>query len=176
MKRRFFIFVQLLIFAFGVSAQEKEAREIDAFGVLPCGDFESRMSLLRAISQNSPDSKIYVVYYGSRFRKENVWNKKTKNYDKIQLKYPHREDGLNWAKSISIYLTTENSYPTETRNFFKDKIVFLNGGFQENLQVEIWLVPKDAAPPKPFPTIDEKEIKFRKGKPIKTPDYTTCYD
>lgn len=133
------------------------------------------MNLIRIESQNSPDSKIYVVYYGGKFRKEYLLNKKTNNLDRVQLKYPHREDGLNWAKSIPLYLTTEETYPAATRDSFKDKIILINGGFREDTAVEIWLVPKDAKPPKPTPDTDEKDIKFRGGKPRRVPNFTNCY-
>jgi len=117
--------------------------------------------------ENSSNSKIYVVYYGGRFRKESLWNAKTKSFDKIKLTYPHREDGLNWAKSIPLYLTKAR--------LTNDEIVLVNGGFRESTEVEIWLVPKDAESPKPTPTVAEKDIKFRKDKPTGTPDFTTCY-
>jgi len=61
------------------------------------------------------------------------------------------------------------------RNLLKDKIILVNGGFRENLGVEIWLVPTDAELPEPTPDVAESDIKFRKGKPIITPDYTRCY-
>ncbi len=41
-------------------------------------------------------------------------------------------------------------------------IVFINGGFRENLTAEFWLVPRNAEPPKLTPTL--KKIKHRKGK------------
>ena len=175
MKKRILIFLFLSSFAFSVSAQEKEARQIDEFGILPCGDMLSRLHWIYTESQNSPDSKIYVVYYGGRFRKTIFWDQKNKS-NKIQLKYPHQEDALNQAKSIPLYLTTEERYPAAIRDSLKNKIVLINGGFRQNIQMEIWIVPKDAAPPKPMPTIDEKDIKFRSNKPFGTPDYKRCYD
>jgi len=175
MEKQLFSFLLLLSFVFSVSAQNKEARKIDEFAIIPCGDFMARMDSIFAELQNSPDSKIYVVYYGGRYRKENVWNKKIKNFNKLKLKYSHREDGLNWAKSIPIYLTTQTYYPTTTRNLLKDKIILINGGFQENTEVEIWIVPKDAESPIPTPTIAEKDIKFRKDLPSRTPNFTDCY-
>jgi len=92
----------LSIFALTTLAQDEGAKQIDEFGRLPCGDFESRMQNISIEFQNFSDSKIYIVYYGGRYRKENVLNKKTKSFDKIRLKYSHREDGLRWAKSIPL--------------------------------------------------------------------------
>ena len=176
MKTLFFIFLLLLSFAFSISAQTNEERLIDEFSYLDCGNFMMRMHWIFLKSQESPDSKIYVIYYGGgSLRKRNLWNKKTKSLDKFQLEYPHREDGLNWAKAIPLFLTTTAEYSEEIRNSFKDRIVLINGGYQENIITEIWLVPKNVETPKPTPTIDEKDIKFRKDKPLKTPKYMDCY-
>jgi len=41
--------------------------------------------------------------------------------------------------------------------------------------VEIWIVPKDAEPPKPTPTLTERDIKFRKGKPFSVRDCEAYY-
>lgn len=176
MKKQFFVFLLLLLFFSSVSAQEKEAVKIDEFGRIPCGDFMARMDNLLVTFQNSPDSEIYVVYYGGRFRKENLkWNPEKRRYDLIKLHFPHRDDGLNWAKSIPLFLTTYNSYRIEIRNLVKEKIILLDGGFREDVNVEIWIVPKRAKPPESTPTIDEKYIKFRNDKPFGIPNCTTAY-
>jgi hypothetical protein len=176
MRKTIVSFIFICVLAFSASAQNKEARQIDEFGVVPCGEMLGRMQLIFIESQNEPNSQIYVVYYGARFRKEELRNKKTNQVDRVQLKYPHREDALNRAKAIPLFLTTVESYPLSVRNAFKDKIVLIDGGYQQNIKMEVWLVPKDAAPPKPSPTIDEKDVKFRTDKPFGTPDWKRCYD
>jgi len=163
----------LLIFALTAFAQDKESQLIDKFARISCGEFMARMQWIFITSQDSPDSKIYVVYYGGRYRRESLWNKKTNSLDKIRLKYPHREDGLNWAKSIPLYLTSGFVYKAKAP--MSDKIVLINGGFREDAQVEIWLVPKDGELPKPTPTIAEADIKFRDDKPSSVPNFTNCY-
>jgi hypothetical protein len=175
MKKQFLSLFISMLFVFSISAQTKEARKIDEFSRLPCGDFMARMDGVFTTLKESPDSKIYVVYYGGLFRKITAgWDKKRKFY-KIVYDKSHREDGLNWAKSIPLFLTTYAAYPTTPQNLLKDKIILIDGGFRENLEVEIWLVPKDAALPKPTPTIDEKDIDFRRDGAYKTPNYTKCY-
>lgn len=133
------------------------------------------MGNILAELKNSPDSKIYVLYYGGRYRREySQWNEKLKKYEKLKLEYPHPDDGLNWAKAIRLFF--ENYIPLrEHRNFVRDKIILINGGYREQTQVEIWLVPKDGKLPKPIPTIDEKFIKFEATKPYKTPNFACCY-
>ncbi len=172
-----------IICLFSVSAFAQEAKLIDDFGRITCGDFSVRMDNLHNKFQNSQNSKIYVIYYGGRYRRESVWNKKTKSFDKLKLKYPHRNDGLNWAKSIPLFLSTYKWYAEEFRNTVNEKIVLINGGFRENIEVSIWIVQDNKNPPEPSPTIDEKDIKFTTNvSPTKenirygTPHYATCYD
>ncbi len=148
---------------------------IDAFGRMPCGEFMARTDRVFSEWQKTPDSKIYVVHYGGRYRKKDVWNKKIKDFDKTKLEYPHREDGHNWAKAIPLYLTSAY-HQTAVPNLLKDKIILIDGGYRENTEVEIWLVPSNIEIPKPTPTIAEKDVKFRKDKPFRTPNYSNCYD
>jgi hypothetical protein len=176
MKRQLFRLLILVLFAFSVTAQNKEARQIDEFGRIPCGDFLARMNALFIELQNSPDSKIYVVYYGGRYRRTLGRTNGTGGYNAIKLEYAHRDDGMNWAKSIPLYLSSETAFPVEFRNSLKDRIVLLNGGFRENTEVEIWIVPENVEPPKPTPTITEKDVKFRKDKPFRTPAFINCYN
>ena len=44
-----------------------------------------------------------------------------------------------------------------------------------NYQVEIWIVPAGAPQPKLTPTQTEKDIKFRKGKPLQVRDCEGAY-
>lgn len=150
---------------------------IDEFGRIPCGDFMARMDLVFAEFRNNSDSKIHVIYYGARYRKKSSnWNQQTKRFDKLKLEYAHRDDGLNWAKSIPLYLTTYPSYSVELRNLIKDKIVLIDGGYREKTEVEIWIVPKNAGAPKPAPTIESKNIKFREDRASRITDCTKAYE
>jgi hypothetical protein len=113
---------------------------------------------------------------GGRYRKIKMGeNYETGSYKFTKLDYPHRQDGLNWAKSIPLFLTTYANYPTTSQNLLKDRIILIDGGFRENNEAEIWLVPKDALLPRPTPSIDEKDVKFRKDRAYETPDFRKCY-
>ena len=173
MKNYLFIFLLSLSFILSVSAQDKEAVKVDEFGIITCGDFMARMDGLFGEYQRYPETEIYVIYYGARYRKYYKYSDKR---EILKLDYPHRDDGLNWAKSIPLYLTTDSNYPETFRNSIKDKIKLIDGGFRENREVEIWLVPKGAELPKPVPLLDEKYIEFRKNKPYPVRNLTGCYD
>ena len=173
MKKFLLIFVVYLLLC--VSAKSQESRPIDAFSYIACGDFQMRMGNILAELKNSPDSKIYVFYYGGRYRKEySQWNQELRKYEKLDIKHPHSDDGLNWAKAIPLFF--ENYIPLkEHRDFVRDKIILINGGYRIETQVEIWLVPKDGKLPEPTPAIDEELIKFEAKKPYQTPNFACCY-
>lgn len=162
----------LLALAASAAAQTNEAKKIDEFGIITCGDFMARMDGLFTEMRNNPDLETYVIYYGARFRRHYIDRGKD---GILKLSYPHRDDGLNWAKSIPLSLTTDSNYTEEFRNSINDKIHMIDGGFRDEITVEIWLGPKGAKPPQPTPLIDENQIKFRKDKPYPVRNYTGCY-
>jgi hypothetical protein len=177
MKNCLLIFLLSFSLILSISAQSEEAQLIDGFGILPCGDFSNRMGLLLYEHQKNPESEIYIVYYGARYRRELVdYDKRKNKFTKIKLSSPHRDDALNRAKSIPLYLANYPGFPENLRNSIKDKIKLVDSGFRENIEFEIWLVPKGANPPKPSPLIEEKYIKFSKGKPYPTYNYACCYE
>ncbi len=163
MKKQFLSLFISLLFIFSVSAQTKEARKIDEFGKIPCGDFDSRMDGHYQDYKNSLNSKIYVIFY-----EEQNHLTFTDKREEI-IKNPRRGNALNRAKEIPLYLKTIYKMP-------KDKVVLLNGGFRKDFELEIWIVPKNAELPKSSPTVDEKDVKFDEGKPIRTRNCARAYD
>lgn len=121
----------LLVLVFSVAAQDEEARPIDGFGYIPCGAFQMQMGIILSELQNSPESKMYVFYYGGRYRREySDWKPELRKYEKLNLKYSHPDDGLNWAKAIPLFF--ENYMPLRKyRDFVRDKIILINGGYRE---------------------------------------------
>lgn len=176
MKAKILLIFWLFVFNSFAFAQIEKTGKFDEFGRIPCGDFLARMHGLFVELTNSPDTKLYIVYYGARYRRKLIWSRTAKDHAAIKLEYAHRDDGLSWAKSIPLYLTSETGFPSEMRNSLKNRFVLVNGGFRENTELELWIVSKGDAEPKPTPTTSEKNIKFRKDKPYPTPNLTTCYD
>ncbi len=168
MKSKFLtiIFCYFVLVA-SVFAQANEAKQIDEFGYIPCGDFMARGQVAFQEQEKIPDSKIYVIYYEGRHYFSSAWNKETKSYD-IKYINPRRGDALSRANEMKIFL---NTFP----GFSNDNLVIINGGYKEKFILEVWIVPKNAKEPIPTPTIEEKDIKFRKGKPFKSRDISKCY-
>ena len=119
MKQKFLLTIVFCLLAATAFPQTEETRKIIELGREPCGNFMALMDAIFMEARNSPDSKIYVVYYGRRYIREIVQDKKT---EVIKLKYPHREDGLNYAKSIPHYLTSSSRYKNEA-DLVKDRII-----------------------------------------------------
>src|ERR1044072_6821580 len=95
----------VFIFIFWLSSANAFAQETVFNGILrrsSCGEFLAWMDGIVSMSEKYPDSKIYLVYYGERFRKTYL---KKKGGDVIMLEYAHRDDGLNWAKAIPFYMS-----------------------------------------------------------------------
>ncbi len=88
--------------------------------------------------------------------------KKTKKSDS-KLVNPRRGEARNKAESIILYLT-------KWQKLSKEKLVLINGGYRESYGVELWIARKSKEQPKPTPDLQEKDIKFRKGKAPKVRD------
>src|SRR5688572_24977802 len=88
------------------TAQPAHARLVDEFGRFPCGDITGRLDALMAEWLKNPDEGIVVIYYSPRFRRSTRYGKNGKPNITV-LEYPHRDDGLNWAKGITRYLVAQ---------------------------------------------------------------------
>lgn len=153
MKRQFFIFLLLLLFALNVSAQKNEVRQIDEFENTNCDDYLGRMDSLLMEVTNFSNSKGYVFVYEGKL-KTLVYEKNAK-FKGIEYITPRA--GI--AKGLIGYLKNHLLF----RGFDSNRIVFVEAGFREKFTVELWLVPNEMNPPKPTPTL--KKIKQRKAKP-----------
>ena len=178
-----FLLVCLLLFTSALTAQSAEARLVDEFGRVPCGDMMGRLDVLIAEWLNNTDERIVVIYYSQRFRKT-TRNGKNGKPDTTVLAYPHPNDGLNWAKGIPQYLidrlTGGDTQPDNEHQKIAAKIreesVLINGGYGEQVQAEIWLVPRSTPEPAPkYAWLRESDVKFGAKKPYPVPRYYFCY-
>lgn len=168
MGRATFTFFLVLLLFCGVSAQIEEARNTAEFGIVPCGQFNSFADVTHQEYKNSPNSTIYVIYYEAKSTTVTVWNKKTRKGETKTLN-PVRGDAFGRAKELPLYLKTAYKVP-------EDQVKFIDGGYKEEFVMEIWIVSKDAKPPIPKPTVAEKDVKFREGKPRKPRECARAYD
>ncbi len=148
----------LLSFAFSVSAQEKEARQIDAFGSLTCDDLISRLDILANEVNNLPKSKGYIIVYDL--------NSSEGKY----IKYKFNSQGsLGPTNETILPMFAQSAYATDYmrkqmlyfRRYPKENFLFISGGYRELYTVELWLVPHGTML-KPTPTLTK--MKYQKGK------------
>jgi hypothetical protein len=168
MRNLFISFIFIMVLAFSSFAQIEEVRIIAEFGVTPCGHFNAIADVTHQEYKNSPNSLIYVIYYEAKNTTVTTLNKKTRKSETKTLN-PVRGDAFGRAKELTLYLKTAYKVP-------ENKVKFIDGGYKEEFAMEIWIVSKDAKPPTPKPTVAEKDVKFRKGKPRKPRECAKAYD
>jgi hypothetical protein len=136
--------VYLIAWAFAaasVSSEPVNSRKLREFGNV---DWESEMLFLDSLDnklREEPESVAHVIVYGGR-----------------------RGDrrGETQARIACI-----KDYMLNRRGVRPDRIVMVNGGYREESTVELWLVSRGERGPSATPTINSKEVRFRKEK-IKT--------
>lgn len=120
-----------------VTAADQRSRKIDELHGL---DWEGAMARLDNFAlelNNIPNSiGVIIVYGGQRGR---------------------RGEAQAWGKCLTDYIVSR-------RGINADRIVLVNGGYRESIIVEIWQSVSKEFIPKPAPTVDPKNVKFRKGK------------
>ncbi|MFL6331909.1 MAG: hypothetical protein ACJ754_01040, partial [Pyrinomonadaceae bacterium] len=108
------------------------ARKVDEYGNIKFNDEKARLDNYAIELQNDPTAQGYLVCYGGR----------TGRTGEAQRR-------CDRAKN----------YLVNTRGISADRIVTVDGGFREELTVELWVVPSGANPPAASPTVDPSEVK-----------------
>lgn len=143
------ICVNLMLLGYA-SAQEgaPHFNKFDEFGDINCEDEMARLDNLAVQLQMQKDrgGKAYILVYGGRFSR--------------------RGEARARASRMKSYLT---------RNLGIDArhITTIDGGYREDLTVELWLLPPFVGAPSAFPDVAPKDVKFKKGR-IKKREYYHC--
>ena len=117
-------------------------QKVDEFKDVNCEDEMARLDNFTLNLQNSPAAKGVIIFYGGRRFRERL---------------PRRGDAAARAARL-------NSYLTQRRGIPREQVIVIDGGYREDWNAELWVVPPGADLPVGQPTISVKEIKFRKGK------------
>jgi hypothetical protein len=117
--------------------------KFDEFGDINCEDEYARLDNFAIQLQNTPSAQGYIIFYGGR---------------RFRGRLPRVGEAAARAGRLKPYLVNRRGIPT-------DRVVVINGGYQESFVVELWIVPPGAEPPKPSTiTVPAKQIRFKKGK------------
>jgi hypothetical protein len=138
----------LLIGPSSVAQTSNEAREFDKYGSICCEDEKARLDNFAVHLQSEPEAIGYIIFYEGR--------RYPSCYDR-RPRAPRRGEAEARAARIKPYLT-------EMRGLDAKRVIIVNGGYREEWTAELWIVPKGGEPPKPTPTLQAKDIKFRKGR------------
>lgn len=108
------------------------ARKVDEYGNIKFNDEKARLDNYAIELQNDPTAQGYLVCYGGR----------TGRTGEAQRR-------CDRAKN----------YLVSTRGIDASRVVTVDGGFREELTVELWVVPSGATPPAASPTVDPSEVR-----------------
>jgi hypothetical protein len=133
----------VLVLAFSLTgATSDKMRQFDEFGDINCESEMARLDNFAIQLQNEPNAKGVVVFYGGR---------------RFRGRFPKQGEAAARASRMKPYLVERRGIPSE-------RVVVIDGGYKEEFQVELWVIPAEATTPSPNPTIPAKDIKFQKGK------------
>jgi hypothetical protein len=113
----------------GVTA--RLARKVDEYGNIRFNDEKARLDNYAIELQNDPTAQGYLICYGGRRGRAG--------------------EGQRRCDRAKDYLVT-------TRGIDASRIFTVDGGFKEELNVELWIVPSGATPPTASPTVDPSEV------------------
>jgi hypothetical protein len=137
--------VFILILLSSISAQE--ARKIGGLPNSSCADITISSHYFFEEIKKQQGSKGYVIVYNGKLVLP-LYNSENKTV------YPHRNEAKSEIENIKARI--------KFFRFDKTRLVFIEGGLREYFTIEYWIVPANAKPPIPSPTL--KTMKYRKGK------------
>jgi hypothetical protein len=109
----------------------RTARKIDEYGNIRFNDEKARLDNFAIELQNDPTAQGYLICYGGRRGR---------------------------AGEAAARCDRAKNYLVTTRGIDASRIVTVDGGYRENLTVELWVVPTGAQPPTASPTVQPSEV------------------
>jgi hypothetical protein len=116
------------------------AREFDECNNCAFDDQKARLDNLAVELQNDPSTRGYILAYGGR---------------------------MSPVGQVNLLMSRARDYLVTQRGIDASRLVVVNGGFREQDNVELWIVPSGAAAPQATPTVQAGEV--NPGKPRRRP-------
>ena len=107
------------------------AREFDECNACTFDDQKARLDNLAVELQNDPSTRGYILAYGGR---------------------------MSPIGQVEKLMSRARDYLVTQRGIDASRLVVVNGGFREEDNVELWIVPSGAAAPQPTPTVQAGEV------------------
>lgn len=108
------------------------AKKVDEYGNIRFNDEKARLDNFAVELQNDPTAQAYLVCYGGRVGRAG----------EAQARCDRAKNDLVTRKGIDA-----------------SRIVTVDGGYREDLTVELWVVPSGAQPPTASPNVDPSEVR-----------------
>ena len=117
-------------------------RKLDEYGNISWEDEKARLDNFAIEVLNYPTAQGYLICYGGR---------------------------VGRAGEASRRCARAKNYVSGYRHVEASRVVTVDGGYKEDLTVEVWVVPAGVMPPQATPTVDPREVRFVKGKSRRKP-------
>jgi hypothetical protein len=115
---------------------------LDEYGDIRFDDEKARLDNLAIELRNDPGAKGHIVGYGGR-----------------RARVGEARRRIERAKN----------YLVGSRKIAPERIVTMDGGYRENLTVELWVLPAEAGPLPVAPTVDPSEVTIIGTRPKRRP-------
>jgi hypothetical protein len=112
-------------------------RKLDEYGDISWNDEKARLDNFAIEMHNLPVSAGYLICYGGRVGRAGAARRRCQR---------------------------AGGYVSGYRGIDAARVVTVDGGYREELTVELWVVPPGATPPQPSPTVAPGEVRFVRGK------------
>ncbi len=109
----------------------------DEFSGFHCEDLKAHLDNFAVALQQDQDSHGYIIVYGGRY---------------------------GWRGAAQLWINASREYLSETRGVAKERFTIVNGGYQEKIAMQLWIIPKGANPPAASPTVQTKDVRFKRGR------------
>lgn len=142
MKRIAAAAVLLILVCSLTAAPNSSSQKLDEFGDLNCEEEYAHLDNLALQLQNDPEAKALIIFYGGR---------------RFRGRLPKRGEAAARASRLKPYLVERRGIPS-------NRVEVLDGGYKEDFQIQLWVLPAAAPKPVTDQTIPAKDIRFRNGK------------
>lgn len=116
---------------------EVKPTKFDEYGNIRFNDEKARLDNYAIALQNDPGAQGYIIAYGGR---------------------------RGTAGEAQARADRAKNYLVNTRGIDAGRLVTVDGGYREDLTVELWIVPTGATPPTASPTVDASEVQTVKPR------------
>lgn len=123
-------------------APDDPNRKFDEFGDVNCESEMARLDNLAIQLQSEPRSRAAIIFFVGKMAGD---------------KLPKRGEVEARVERIRSYLTKRRGIPAAS-------LVVMNGGYETNYRVQLWVVSSGAGLPKAEPLSPVKEVNYRPGK------------